>query len=451
MSRSALGSSSAFRTGEADRNPPGSGSSANPYLISQLGHLVWMGDTAAGSSGKYYTMTADIDASATATWNDAGTSTDVLEGFKPIGAYSYPDTTSFRGIFDGNGHTITGLVINRLTTSRVGLFGCIGQNWQVRNLSIIRCEITGDSHVGGLVGHNYYGTVSNCHVTGSITGSSYTGGLIGWTTSGTVSNCSTAGKTTGAGGSIGGLVGYNDAATISNCFATGSVKGSACVGGLIGDSNGSFSNCYATGATTGDDYVGGLVGYCRSGVLSCYATGAVAGATYVGGLVGYRALGTVSNSYWNMETSGQSTSAGGTGKTTAEMKQQVTFAGWDFANIWGIVESMTYPYLRNMAADSDGDGVIDQIDACPATVPGATVDVLGCPPVISGDFNHDGDVDSADLDAFQGCAAGPAVPYPDGCDAADFDHDNDVDQSDFGILQRCSSGEGIPAEPGCAE
>ena len=104
--------------------PPGSGTSGDPYRISELGHLVWMGDNVANSSGKYYTMTADIDASDTANWNDAGTSADVLEGFKPIGTYYYsPDTTSYRGIFDGNGHIIRDLVVNRPEEWCVGLCG----------------------------------------------------------------------------------------------------------------------------------------------------------------------------------------------------------------------------------------------------------------------------------------------------------------------------------------
>src|SRR3990172_37789 len=77
--------------------PSGSGTEQSPYLIAELGNLVWMGDNANSSSGKYYLMTADIDASATSTWNDSGTDTDVYEGFKPIGTSSDPDTTSFRG------------------------------------------------------------------------------------------------------------------------------------------------------------------------------------------------------------------------------------------------------------------------------------------------------------------------------------------------------------------
>jgi hypothetical protein len=66
----------------------------------------------------------------------------------------------------------------------------------------------------------------------------------------------------------------------------------------------------------------------------------------VGGLVGYTYSGPISNSYWDTETSGQSSSSGGIGKTTTQMKQQATFVGWDFINIWNIIEDVTYPYHR---------------------------------------------------------------------------------------------------------
>jgi len=66
----------------------------------------------------------------------------------------------------------------------------------------------------------------------------------------------------------------------------------------------------------------------------------------IGGLVGQNDGGAVSNSFWDMESSGQSTSDGGLGMTTVEMKQQATFTGWDFTTIWGIFENKTYPLLR---------------------------------------------------------------------------------------------------------
>jgi hypothetical protein len=306
---------------QAPVTPPGSGTAGDPYLISELGHLVWMGNTAASSSGKYYSLTADIDASPTAGWNDAGTSTDVLEGFKPIGTWAFPDTTSFRGVFEGNGHTIGSLVVHRPATSGVGLFGYLGSAGQVRNLGMIAGAVTGRGYVGGLVGYNY-GTVSNCYTTGVVMAAQdYIGGLVGSNWWGTISNCYATGTVTGAGSYAGGLVGYNW---------------------------GAISNCYTTGAVTGlRDYVGGLLGYSDSAAVSnCYATGAVtATGTFVGGLVGCTSYHTVS-SYWDTQTSGRIISDGGIGKTTAQLKQQATFAGWDFTGVWGIVEGTSYPCLR---------------------------------------------------------------------------------------------------------
>ncbi|MHC4442009.1 MAG: CotH kinase family protein [Planctomycetota bacterium] len=101
-------------------------------------------------------------------------------------------------------------------------------------------------------------------------------------------------------------------------------------------------------------------------------------------------------------------------------------------------------------ADGDTDGVGDVCDNCPNTIPGATVDENGCPPVVSGDFDGDGDVDQNDYDDFALCSSGPAIPYTGDCAAKDFDSDNDVDQNDFAIFQRCYSGTNNAGDPNCA-
>ncbi|MCX7001456.1 MAG: hypothetical protein NT106_14360, partial [Candidatus Sumerlaeota bacterium] len=455
----------------------GDGTSDNPYQIMELGNLVWMYDQAAGSStatnGKYYKLMNNIDASETADWNDEVTTTDTLEGFNPIGASS---SYAFKGVFLGQGYKITGLVINRKSTS--GLFGYIGSGCTVSDLGLVGGSVTGSSKVGGLVGENDYGTVSNCYVTGSATGGSYVGGLVGENYGGTVSNCYVTGSAIGTSNFVGGLVGLNIYGTISNCYATSMVKGSSdyiggligwnqgavanChatgavtgkveVGGLVGDSYGTISNCHATGTVTGDEDIGGLVGYFLNGTIyecyatgavtgdsdvgglvgkyndgtiyecyaigvvtggsdvgglvgntiwgtvsNCYATGAVMGGIYVGSLVGYNVIGTISNcyatgavmgsgsyigglvgdtysiwatvtaSYWNTETSGQASSSGGTGKTTAEMNLQSTYVNWDFTTIWGIGDS--YPYLRalvtyNLIYTAGANGSIEGVSS----------------------------------------------------------------------------------------
>jgi hypothetical protein len=200
--------------------------------------------------------------------------------------------------------------------------------------------------VGGLVGHNW-SSISNCYSTGAVSGSSdpyY----------------------------VGGLVGFNDG-SISNCYSTGAVSGSSdsyYVAGLVGYNYGSISNCYSSGAVSGSSnsyYVGGLVGLNDGSISYCYSTGAVSGFQYVGGLVGFNG-GSVSSSFWDTQTSGQTTSDGGEGKTTVEMKTLSTFtsAGWDFVEVWGIGNDQTYPYLKPLTgfnpADLNYSGTVDMQD-----------------------------------------------------------------------------------------
>jgi len=105
--------------------------------------------------------------------------------------------------------------------------------------------------------------------------------------------------------------------------------------------------------TGSGDSIGGLIGRLWSGsVTNTYSTGSVGGSGgNKGGLIGYIETSNnpvITSSYWDIETSGMTTSAGGEGKTTAQMKQQSTFIGWDFTNIWGIIEDSTYPWLRSL-------------------------------------------------------------------------------------------------------
>jgi hypothetical protein len=135
------------------------------------------------------------------------------------------------------------------------------------------------------------------------------------------------------------------------------------LGILVGLNAGSVSNSYTSGAVSGEYSVGGLVGTNIGTVSNCYSTANVTGGTFgVGGLVGSNGVikysGRVTNCFWDVETSGQATSAAGTGKTTAEMKDIDTFtdAGWniiavanaatrDTSYTWNIVDGVTYPFL----------------------------------------------------------------------------------------------------------
>lgn len=424
------------------------------YQITELGNLVWLQSqiTGNGSAGKYYKLVNDINASDTATWNDAHTSTATLEGFNPIG---HPNGSGwpFNGVFLGQGHAITGLYICR-PIDGVGLFGGVGAEGKVINLrlvggkvvagdhavgglvgfnegAVLQCSNTGtvdgsESNVGGLVGHNAGGMISQCYATGDVGGSiggimtagGAMGGLVGRNgeaigapyTPGIITQSYATGAVTTSGSGVGGLVGSNEG-TLWQCHATGAVLGNQYVGGLTGSSgDGTISQCYATGAVTGNgsvgglagrpwysaisrcyaagavkgvqsglnvsQYVGGLAGECAETTISlsyatgavdghtmigglagvcdtmmvsqCYAIGAVSGTEYVGGLIGNSGATTTPDSYWNTQTSGMAASAGGTGMTIAQMKQQSSFSNWDFTTkpVWGIQGA--YPYLAGL-------------------------------------------------------------------------------------------------------
>jgi len=265
----------------------------------------------------------------------------------------------FAGEFDGNGYKIWNLSFNFDFISPVGLFGYLAPGGKVTDLGVENLNVTGNSFVGGLVGLIWDGIVSNSYATGNVTGEDYVGGLVGlsWAY---VSNSYSTGSVTGD-NCVGGLVGENWG-TVSSSYSTGSVTGSDKVGGLVGiNGAATVSDSYSRSDVYGDRYVGGLVGWNTdfSTVSNCYASGSVTGNSYVGGLLGRSGTYevTVSNSFWDTHTSGQSTSDGGTGMNTAEMKNIYTFSGpgWNIvtvvlnetnpAYIWNIVNGVTYPFL----------------------------------------------------------------------------------------------------------
>jgi hypothetical protein len=144
---------------------------------------------------------------------------------------------------------------------------------------------------------------------------------------------------------------------VAQCHSSGSVISGRDVGGLVGLNyvDGMVLNSYSTATVSGGNGVGGLVGGNGGGhVTNSYSTGVVSGDSSVGGLTGGNS-GNVTACFWDTQTSGQATSSGGTGKTTAEMQMQSTFtdAGWDFVgetangmeDIWKIAEGLGYPRL----------------------------------------------------------------------------------------------------------
>jgi hypothetical protein len=378
----------------------GNGTSAAPYQLTDIYGV--QGMASAGMLGNSYVLANNVDASGTLNWN-AGA------GFAPIGGATAttiapPTASQFTGTLDGLNHTINNLSIKLPASNEVGLFGYTSPAAVITNVGLVGGSVSGVAMVGGLVGWNY-GKVSNSYNTGNVSGSSsQIGGLLGNNSKNTVSNSYATGSVSGS-GYVGGLVGAQGGSTISNSYATGNVSSSpGRVGGLVGTQSGSnISNSYATGSVSGGGYVGGLVGYNldSSSIHNSYATGNVTGGGEVGGLVGFNNpngrgtplvensyatgivtqnpnanfsgwwMGTayglanfggligyswgqiVNNSFWNLTTSGQATSAGGSGLTQAQMQTASSFTGWNIANtggsgaVWRIYEGHTAPLLTS--------------------------------------------------------------------------------------------------------
>jgi filamentous hemagglutinin family protein len=312
-----------------------------------------------------YTLGQNIDAAATGTVNNVWSSGT----FVPVGK----DSARFTGTLNGAGHTIGALNINMpdsglsgvsLTASadEAGLFGHIDASGSVQNVGLVGGSVVGRDFVGALAGKND-GTITNSYASTAVQGRGYVGGLVGHNTStGTTNGSHAAGGVTASGGTVGGLVGLNEG-VVSNDYATGTVQGGENrVGGLVGLNYGSISNSYASGSVSGSvngsNYVGGLVGMnYHNSISNSYATGAVSGASFVGGLVGFNYDGGVSNSYatgsvqgvsnagglmgnnygavtnsfWDIQTTGQAASVGGTGLTSQQMMQLSSFSSWNTA------------------------------------------------------------------------------------------------------------------------
>jgi hypothetical protein len=307
--------------------PPGGGREEDPYFVSTLEHLYYI---ALHPEGGYFVQTADIDATATRNWFGG-------KGFLPIGNSSQ----AFRGAYEGNGHVIKGLYINRPELDKVGLFGEL--LWgQLNGIGLINANITGKNNVGGICGSiNYTNPISGCFVTGSITGNFGVGGLFGAVNDTEVSYCYSNCNVKSNFSNAGGLIGSNAYSHISCCYSIGNVIGSSSVGGLIGfNFSGSMSNLAL--------------------VSGCYASASVkcTGASEPGALIGDNTdYSIVSNSYWNAEIAGTNAGYGSNagvfasclGLTTNQMKQSSSFTGWNFSSVWKIRTAQTYPALSYVA------------------------------------------------------------------------------------------------------
>ncbi|BDX39097.1 hypothetical protein CYCD_24520 [Tenuifilaceae bacterium CYCD] len=277
---------------------------AKSINIYTAGDLIYLSKTST-DWGKYFVLMADIDfgSKESVDWDNDGSATWDAEdqlGFSPIGN----STTNFTGTFKStSGNIISNLYINR-TTDNNGLFGFIGIGAYISKIGIENAQVTGRYYNGTLAGQIVASEAQKAYI----------------------SECYSAGGTVSGKSISGGLIGEITLARLTNCYACVSVRGSNNYnGGLVGNNGyfSSISNCYASGLVQSTYY------YYLTGGLTCR---------------NYEA--TVNNSYWDKETSKQSTSVDGIGLTTADFCESTNFSGWDFTSTWQMGATNEDPYLR---------------------------------------------------------------------------------------------------------
>jgi sugar lactone lactonase YvrE len=315
----------------------------------------------------------------------------------------------FTGSFEGNGHSISNFTYIAPGADYVGIFRSISTpaevngvhlvnpyidvGWgrmcgtligfrtgigTVSNCSVVNAYVNGAEYVGGLTGMNY-GTLRNCQVSGNINGELYTGGIVGYVSSigSEIIGCSFTGNIIG-GSQTGGLVGYNNDGSIEQCYANatvygmtqtgglvgylrtssygegltnsffaGDVNGTDSVGGLAGRQYGEVYSCYSDANVNGISKVGGLVGDSTGIVSGCYSAGRIGASEDFGGIAGFGDGENIFNSFWDIDTSGVLTSAGGVGLTTSEMQRASTYdVIWSCEVAqWTIDDGNDYPRL----------------------------------------------------------------------------------------------------------
>jgi len=302
----------------------GSGTLSSPYGICNCSMLQNMrGGYGISSFGVNYILLSDIDCSDTKNWNSG-------QGFMPLGDSDVGYSISpFQGSLEGKNFKIINLYINNPYSKSVGLFSSIASGASVSNLKLVDVNISSNNwKVGGLIG--------------ALVGSRSTAPIIlGCNVSSCkIINVSVSGNIKGSSYSVGGLIG----------------------GGTTGDQTSwlmpegiTIKDSYFIGTISGTSYIGGLIGFgawatgCNISLTNSYSSSKIVGSSDLGGLIGLTGCGSVANSFWDKEVSGTTiSSGGGTGKTTAEMKNQGNYTNWDFTNTWAIdsAKNNGYPYLR---------------------------------------------------------------------------------------------------------
>lgn len=322
----------------------GSGTKDDPYRIFNADQLNQVRNFL-NNNEVYFSLEADIDMTQWIAENNP------TQGWQPIGSTEY----AFKGRFNGNGHIISNLMINRPNTDYIGLFGCIDLGGELSNLIIMKANYIGKNYIGGIVGifGSPYKTIKSCSFYGTLKGQNYIGGICGHgPTENCYSYCTIVGNDY-----CGGISGHDDA---TDSYSAGFIYGNRYVGGISG--NGYSKRCLSLcSLINGTQYVGGLSGFC--GDIKNLTNNVAINNIISSQSTPYRICrnkGT--NNYSWLQTTmilndeilpmPEDSPENGTNIGLSTLKLKATYQGleWDFDNVWEIQETECFPYLKTQTA-----------------------------------------------------------------------------------------------------
>ena len=301
-----------------------------------------------------------------------------LDGYDwiPIGMYDDSDEDSrrpFNGVLNGNGHTVSNLICEAFSDPYQGLFGYVGENGNVKNLTIDEsCSFSGGEHTAAIAGINV-GTIENCKNFADVTGDEYTGGIVGENTrsngsKGLVTKCYNAGEIECTESEAGGIAGFNFEADISQCANDGNVTAdTSYAGGIAGQNHtGTVTDCYSTGEIKSTRaYSGGIAGQSLgkgAKITNSYSSGRVYSYQLYGGVAGNNTDGSVIQRCYYLEDTARgginSADASGSAQklTKTQLANQSSFSGWDFNSIWIMIDKPYFDFVVSLkGSGTEGD------------------------------------------------------------------------------------------------
>jgi hypothetical protein len=280
----------------------GTGTADNPFLISKAEQLSHLNNSDILSAGYSFKLTDNINL--------------LNSDFFPIGSSS----NIFKGNFDGNFKTLSNLTINKTSDHYCGLFAKI-EDSTVKNLILTNLEVTGLDCTAAITGLAKNSTISQCFISGIISGVNFVGGVAGQ---------------------------IENNSFISECAVSGEITGNEYIGGVVGvlSTLSGIDNSYNKATISSVSHCGGIADYTYSDIENCYNTGELTSNSDTAYGISAVLVASINNSFWDTESSSTTTSSGGTGYTTLEMKTATNFSSWD-TSIWKISDN-NYPTLQWM-------------------------------------------------------------------------------------------------------